>query len=39
MSIQARQRAHVCLFSHDLAAAETFQVSAYGLTKTLDFTT
>ena len=38
MSIQARQLAHVCLFSHDLAAAEAFYVGAIGLTKCFDFT-
>lgn len=38
MSILARQLAHVCLFSHDLAAAEAFFVGALGLTKAFDFT-
>ena len=36
--MQIRQLAHVCLFSHDLAAAEAFYVGALGLRKCFDFT-
>jgi lactoylglutathione lyase/glyoxylase I family protein len=38
MPIKTRQLAHVCTFSHDLAAAEAFYVGALGLTKVFDFT-
>jgi catechol 2,3-dioxygenase-like lactoylglutathione lyase family enzyme len=38
MSLNIRQLAHVCVFSHDLAAAEAFYCGALGLTKTFDFT-
>ena len=38
MPIKVRQLAHVCVFSHDLAAAEAFYVGALGLTKVFDFT-
>lgn len=36
--MQIRQLAHVCLFSHDLAAVEAFYVGALGLRKCFDFT-
>ena len=38
MPITIRQLAHVCLFSHDLAASESFYCGALGLTKMFNFT-
>ena len=38
MPITIHQLAHVCVFSHDLDAAEAFYTGALGLTKTFDFT-
>ena len=35
--INARQLAHVCIFTHDLAATEAFYTGPIGLTKTFDF--
>ena len=38
MPLTIRQLAHVCVFSHDLAATEAFYTQALGLSKTFDFT-
>ena len=38
MTIGVTQLAHVCVFSHDLTAAEAFYVGALGLTKKFNFT-
>ncbi len=35
--INVRQLAHVCVFTHDVAAAEAFYTGPIGLTKTFDF--
>lgn len=37
MTITVRQLAHVCVFTHDIAAAERFYTETLGLSKTFDF--
>lgn len=37
MTINVCQLAHVCVFTHDIAAAERFYTGALGLSKTFDF--